>query len=202
MNKNIADYTDRFRLHLVLACDIIMLSAVCMALCYALFVGLTYFLIWLGLNAITMIVFRHWLYYSLQIPWLSSHFNRALKRFADIILSTAYILTLLPLIFVVQALVTKRKSGGPVLSFRQMRIGEGKPFIAMLFCNKSVWDIRFLNYSPIAFNILVGTLSIWDLSMLQECKENEASPGEATNDLSEEDNHTGIPGSDRSLVEN
>lgn len=169
MNKEIADNIDKFRLHLVLACDLIMLSTTCVALCYVLFVGMAYYAIWLITNAIGVVVFRHWLYNSLQIPWLLSPFNRALKRFADIVLSFMFILTFLPLFLLVQIFMTKsKKEGGSVLSCRKMVIGESKPILVVSFTQKSPWDIRFVNYSPIALNIFIGTLSIWDLPLIRE----------------------------------
>lgn len=171
MNKEIADNIDKFRLHLVLACDFIMLSTTCVALCYVLFAGWAYYAIWMVTNALAVIVFRHWLYNSLQIPWLLSPFNRALKRFLDIVLSFMFILTVLPLFLLVQTFTTKRKEGGAVLSCRNMAIGEGKQIRVVSFCQKSPWEIRYINYSPIVLNIFIGTLSIWDLPLLRECED-------------------------------
>lgn len=175
---------DNFRWHVVLACDLIMLSSVCLSLFYVLYVELSYLTGWLVFNAVSIVIFKHWLCDSLQIPWLLSPFNRAIKRLGDIVASILFLLTLFPLLFLAQTLVTKKRYTGPVLSVRKVRIGEGTPFLAVLFNQKFVWDIAYFRYSPIAFSILLGTVSIWDLALLHECPEDVDDKPEALSDFS------------------
>lgn len=171
MDNYTKDSRGKFQWHVVLACDLIMVSSACLSLFYAFYVGLSYLTGWIIFNAVSIIIFKHWLCYSLQIPWLLSPFNRAIKRLGDVIASISFLLTLFPLLFLVQTLATKKRHVGPVLSVRKVRIGEAPPFLAVLFNHKFVCGIGYLEYSPIAFNILLGSLSIWDLALLHECPE-------------------------------
>lgn len=169
----------KFLMYLISASDIIMLNACFVVLYYGLYIQTDFLFVLLAVNCLAIIGLRQWLSYSLQIPWLYSPFNRAIKRGGDIIASTLFILTGLPILYIVQAIYTKKKHGGSIVKVCHISMENGKSFNAIAFKENAMCCKFRLDLMPIAFNIIYGQLSIWDLKNIKEVTiqtEKEASP--------------------------
>lgn len=169
MNNCRTNQSTNIQKTIVLACDFIMLSTCCFALYYAFYVNRDLLLIWLIINVLSTITFRTWLYHTLQIPWLLSPLNRGVKRLFDIVSCVLFLCTLFPLIYLIQAIITKKVYGGEVLSFYTISIKNKEAFNVLAFKQNSYISSFYLNLSPIALHILIGKLSLWDLKTIQQC---------------------------------
>lgn len=76
--------------------------------------------------------------FKLREEPLSNPLNSALKRFADIVISFLFLVTLFPVIFIFVAIGTSLSSPGPIF-FKQKRTGyKGKPFVMYKFRSMKV----------------------------------------------------------------
>ncbi len=150
-------------------CDLIILNTCCLTVLLAWFEEPDWLWGLSLLNCIAVIALRHWLMKSLQIPWLVSILNRALRRTAGIGVSLLFLLTLFPLIIVVQALIAKcsrKHEWGGLFSIAEVQTADGKHLPALVFSNCAIGDCSFLNMTPLALMLLTGTISLDDLPYL------------------------------------
>lgn len=124
------------------------------------------------LNNIALIILRQWISDILQIHWLLSPLNRMLKRLTDILLSLLFLSTIFPLTFIIQAVTTKRNSNGSILTFRKMSIGQKKNISGIVFRKPIFPNNNYIERLPLALNILIGSVSFWDLPILEYIADN------------------------------
>lgn len=174
MDRNGAEFQKR----LIWSIDIIMLNACGVAIYYALAIDTDYISALLAINGIAIIAFRQWICYSLQIHWLLSPLNRFLKRLADIVLATLFLLTLFPIMIILHAVVTKANHRGPIFCFRKFTTGQNRFFTAIAFNANPFRGNKILEMTPLAFNIFIGSISIWDLGIVQEVPTDNHNPSQ------------------------
>lgn len=169
MKNSVQENIDnKFKIYLISACDIIMLNACLVSLYYGLCINQDFLLALLIFNAISILALRYYLSNALQIPWLYSPFNRALKRTTDICLSILFLLTIFPLVYVFQAICTKKFHSGPILESCHIKGSNEQVFTAIKFRNNSFCDKTYLRLSPIVFNVILGHFSLWEIKHIQE----------------------------------
>lgn len=189
----------KFQMYLISAFDIIMLNACFVVSYYGLYIQTDFLFVLLAINCLAIIGLRQWLSYSLQIPWLYSPFNRAIKRGGDIIVSTLFIFTVLPIIYIVQAICTKKKLGGSVVRICHISLENSKSFKAIAFKENAICEKFRLDLAPIAFNIIYGHLSLWDLNAIKEITIQTEKEASSFSDFSTEsmtstaETHTTLP---------
>ena len=196
----------KFLMYLISAFDIIMLNACFVVLYYGICIQTDIIFVSLVFNSLTIIGLREWLTHSLQIPWLYSPFNRTIKRGADIFISILFILTGLPIIYIAKAIYTKkRKHSGSVVKVCNVSLENGKNFNVIAFNDNAVYEKLCLNLAPIAFNIIYGQLSIWDLKSIKEItfqpEEDTSLLFDPTTESAEIRSETGIQAQDDSIQE-
>lgn len=135
------------------------------------------------------VTLRAYLFKILQIHWLASPLNRAIKRLIDIASAITFLASIFPIILfvhIIYNLATKKKHETPIFTVRKILVTEEKEALAVFF-SQHLWDKHtFLNKTPWAFNIFVGTFSLWDLKNITEIEESiESVPNEGSNDLDE-----------------
>jgi hypothetical protein len=148
-------------------------------------------------NFAIAVTLRAYLFRILQIHWLASPLNRAIKRLIDIASAITFLASIFPIILfvhIIYNLATKKKHETPIFTVRKILVTEEKEALAVFF-SQHLWDKHtFLNKTPWAFNIFVGTFSLWDLKNITEIEENniteikesiESVPDEGPNDLDE-----------------
>ncbi len=158
-----------FHKRLTWVCDVIVLNACCLTVLLAWFVGRDWIWGLSLLNCIAVIALRHWLMKSLQIPWLTSILNRVLKRLVDMAVSVLFLLTVFPVIIVVQAIVIKsgKRSARALFSRADVRLNDEEHFSALVFSNYSPEGAgNIMGMTPLVLNLLVGTISLTDISSL------------------------------------
>ena len=180
MNDRTSNYTintySRERLFIAL-CDIAILIACCTLLAYIYQKEAGWFTALLAIEAIIIVVIRHIGMVFLNKSWLDSFLNRALKKTADLLLSSLFLLTAFPVIYLMSAVYIRCRKGfahGPILRFKRMRTNAGS-FSALLF-NESgtIIDRPLINRIPVFFNVIIGDLSLCDFMTLQEDTPEEA----------------------------
>lgn len=135
------------------------------------------------------VTLRAYLFKILQIHWLASPLNRAIKRLIDIASAITFLASIFPIILfvhIIYNLAAKKKHETPIFTVRKILVTEEKEALAVFF-SQHLWDKHtFLNKTPWAFNIFVGTFSLWDLKNITEIEESiESVPNEGSNDLDE-----------------
>lgn len=135
------------------------------------------------------VTLRAYLFKILQIHWLASPLNRAIKRLIDIASAITFLASIFPIILfvhIIYNLATKKKHETPIFTVRKVLVTEEKEALAVFF-SQHLWDKHtFLNKTPWAFNIFVGTFSLWDLKNITEIEESiESVPDEGPNELDE-----------------
>lgn len=135
------------------------------------------------------VTLRAYLFKILQIHWLASPLNRAIKRLIDIASAITFLASIFPIILfvhIIYNLATKKKHETPIFTVRKILVTEEKEALAVFF-SQHLWDKHtFLNKTPWAFNIFVGTFSLWDLKNITEIEESiESVPDEGPNELDE-----------------
>lgn len=169
MKNSVQENIDnKFKIYLISACDIIMLNACLVSLYYGLCINQDLLLVLLIFNAISIVALRYYLSNALQIPWLYSPFNRALKRTTDICMSILFLLTIFPLIYVFQTICTKKCHGGPILESCRIKGSNDKVFTAIKFRKNSFCDKTYLRLTPIVYNVILGHFSSWEIKHIQE----------------------------------
>mgnify|MGYP006991639736 CR=1 FL=1 len=107
--------------------------------------------------------------HCLDIHWLESILNKALKRLTDIAVALLFIITLLPILIVICTIILKRQKTGPVLTFCEIcPNADKKNFEGLVFNDSEQLKKYNLRYAPLAFNLLVGQISLWDLKEFTE----------------------------------
>lgn len=86
---------------------------------------------------------------------------RATKRFTDIAFSLILLLTLFPLIYVIMAIVVKRRSPGPAIKKEPMVRADGRRFGLFVFRMPQGEDKSIIARSPGLLNMLMGHLSLF-----------------------------------------
>lgn len=140
-------------------------------------------------NFAIAVTLRAYLFKILQIHWLASPLNRAIKRLIDIASAITFLASIFPIILfvhIIYNLATKKKHETPIFTVRKILVTEEKEALAVFF-SQHLWDKHtFLNKTPWAFNIFVGTFSLWDLKNITEIEESiESVPDEGPNELDE-----------------
>lgn len=140
-------------------------------------------------NFAIAVTLRAYLFEILQIHWLASPLNRAIKRLIDIASAITFLASIFPIILfvhIIYNLATKKKHETPIFTVRKILVTEEKEALAVFF-SQHLWDKHtFLNKTPWAFNIFVGTFSLWDLKNITEIEESiESVPDEGPNELDE-----------------
>lgn len=110
---------------------------------------------------------------SLQNEPLSHWWNRMLKRFFDLLLSAIFLLIFFPFIYIVAAVIIKRKSAGPVFSIFKEIGSKGKRFERMTFRTadlpaESVLNKNYVKSLPQFLNVFTGSMSVVGLQLLRE----------------------------------
>ena len=86
---------------------------------------------------------------------------RATKRLTDIAFSLILLLTLFPLIYVIMAIVVKRRSPGPAIKIEPMVRADGRRFGLFVFRMPPGEDKSIIARSPGLLNMLMGHLSLF-----------------------------------------
>lgn len=168
MNKEQASpYATRSHKHLIYACDVMLVNACIAAVAYCMAWHADWIWGLLLFNAAAIIVLRQWISSVLKIHWLESPLNRLLKRLADILLSLTFLLTVFPVMIVVQAVVTKTSRQGrgkSVFEIVRVQVPERRAFHTVAFTLRCPWGSALVEKAPLAFSILAGRLSLWNIS--------------------------------------
>ena len=108
---------------------------------------------------------------------LSHWWNRLVKRLFDLLVSGVFLFTLFPLIYVIAAVIIKRRSAGPVFSLDREKTGKGKSFNRFNFRTTDLSESSFLQKSsvkmmPQFLTVFMGNISIVPgLVKCQFCKD-------------------------------
>lgn len=162
------EYVHMFHKRLIWACDLIILNACCLAVMQVWLVGINWLLGLSLLNCIAIVALRQFLMSVLEIPGLVSLLNRVLKRTADILTSLIFLLTVFPVIIVIQAIIIKsnKQYGGPLFTAKDVWIGDTGSFTAIVFSNCPCNNGPCLGMTPLALRLLTGKISLTDISSL------------------------------------
>ena len=108
---------------------------------------------------------------------LSHWWNRLVKRLFDLLVSGLFLFFLFPFIYIVAAVIIKRKSAGPVFSLTKERNRKGKTFSRFDFRTDALPESSFLHKSsvkrmPQLLNVFMGNMSVVPgLVKCQFCKD-------------------------------
>lgn len=108
---------------------------------------------------------------------LSHWWNRLIKRLFDLLVSGAFLFFLFPFIYIVAAVIIKRKSPGPVFSLTKERNMKGKTFSRLDFRTDALPETLFLQKSsvkkmPQLLNVFLGDMPVVPgLVKCQFCKD-------------------------------
>ena len=102
-------------------------------------------------------------YYSLRamLGVLGRFLLRVFKRLVDILFSLALLLTLFPVVYVLTAIVVKRRSPGPAIVILPAQKADGRRFGLYVFRMFGDEERSLIARSPQLFNILLGHLSLF-----------------------------------------
>lgn len=157
-------------MYLILIFDLVILNACCITLTYAFLCEVDWLWGLLLVNNVGLVGLRHYVFRLLEIDWLKSPLNRSLKRSVDVLCSLIFLLTLFPIILFVYTLyhfLGKKYRDRPVIAFDTIGIGDGREFHTLVLVPKMHAEKDMFACTPIAFNILVGNISLWDLNMIR-----------------------------------
>ena len=107
---------------------------------------------------------------------LSHWWNRLVKRLFDLLVSGTFLFLVFPFIYIIAAVIIKRKSPGPVFSFAKEINRKGKIFDRLAFRTEDLPASSFfqkpgIKKLPQLLNVLKGTISIVpDMVKCQQCK--------------------------------
>lgn len=168
MDSNTNDIKPIYK-HLISVFDISILNSVCIFIAYLFLHEINWLCGLLAVNFLLIVALRQWFMHCLEIHWLESILNKALKRLTDIAVALLFIITLLPILIVICTIILKRQKTGPVLTFCEICPNADKKNFEGLVFNDSEQLKKFnLRYAPLAFNLLVGQISLWDLKEFTE----------------------------------
>ena len=96
---------------------------------------------------------------------LSHWWNRLAKRLFDLLVSGIFLLFIFPFIYIIAAVIIKRKSAGPVFSFAKEKNGKGKYIDSMSFRTtdlpaSSILQKPAVKKMPQFLNVFTGNISI------------------------------------------
>lgn len=160
--------TPIFQKQLTWACDLIILNAFCLTILQVRIVGENWLLGLSLINCIAMIALRQWLMHSLQISGMVSPLNRGIKRAADILISITFLITVFPVIIVIQTFIIKgnKQTRGPLFAVKEVCVGNERCFTALVFSNCKSNDGINLRMTPLAIRLLTGMISLSDIPLL------------------------------------
>lgn len=157
--------------------DLIILNATALTVAYSCSTNIDWLLGFIILNNLAVIALRQWIMHILHIHWLDSLLNRALKRLADIALSLIVLVSIFPITFVFYCVLIKRRHNGAVIVPCKMQ-ANSKHFSTLKF-NIQYDSTNLFHKAPLALSILIGSISFWDITSVQESRVNEEDPSEA-----------------------
>lgn len=108
---------------------------------------------------------------------LSHWWNRLVKRLFDLLASGVFLFFLFPFVYIVSAVIIKRKSAGPVFSLTREKDGNGKSFNRFDFRTTDLPESSFLQKPsvkrmPQLLNVFMGDMSVVPgLVRCQFCKD-------------------------------
>ena len=168
MDSNTNDIKPIYK-HLISVFDISILNSVCIFIAYLFLHEINWLCGLLVVNFLLIVALRQWFMHCLDIHWLESILNKALKRLTDIAVALLFIITLLPILIVICTIILKRQKTGPVLTFCEIYPNaDKKNFEGLVFNDSEQLKKYNLRYAPLAFNLLVGQISLWDLKEFTE----------------------------------
>lgn len=168
MDSNTNDIKPIYK-HLISVFDISILNSVCIFIAYLFLHEINWLCGLLAVNFLLIVALRQWFMHCLDIHWLESILNKALKRLTDIAVALLFIITLLPILIVICTIILKRQKTGPVLTFCEIcPNADKKNFEGLVFNDSEQLKKYNLRYAPLAFNLLVGQISLWDLKEFTE----------------------------------
>ena len=168
MDSNTNDIKPIYK-HLISVFDISILNSVCIFIAYLFLHEINWLCGLLAVNFLFIVALRQWFMHCLDIHWLESILNKALKRLTDIAVALLFIITLLPILIVICTIILKRQKTGPVLTFCEISPNaDKKNFEGLVFNDSEQLKKYNLRYAPLAFNLLVGQISLWDLKEFTE----------------------------------
>ena len=96
---------------------------------------------------------------------LSHWWNRLAKRLFDLLVSGIFLLFIFPFIYIIAAVIIKRKSAGPVFSFAKEKNGKGKYIDSLSFRTTdlpaaSILQKPAVKKMPQFLNVFTGNISI------------------------------------------
>ena len=96
---------------------------------------------------------------------LSHWWNRLAKRLFDLLVSGIFLLFIFPFIYIIAAVIIKRKSAGPVFSFAKEKNGKGKYIDSLSFRTtdlpaSSILQKPAVKKMPQFLNVFTGNISI------------------------------------------
>ena len=96
---------------------------------------------------------------------LSHWWNKLVKRLFDLLVSGIFLFFIFPFIYIVAAIIIKRKSPGPVFSIVKEKNGRGKPFDKLTFRTEDLPESSFLRKPalknmPQLLNVFGGNMSV------------------------------------------
>lgn len=159
-----------FHKRLTWACDLVILNACCLVVLQAWLIGTNWLCGVALLNFVAVVALRQWLMSALQIPGMTSPLNRSLKRAADLVAALLFLLTVFPVIIVVQAIVIKSSKHlrGPLFAQNEIWVREEWSFRALTFsnCPRPLHGGLHIGTTPLALRLLTGKISLEDISAL------------------------------------
>lgn len=157
-------------MYLIYFLDIIILNACCITIAYSFLQEMDWLWGMLAFNNVAVIALRQWIYRIMGTNWLASPLNRTLKRLADIVCSLFFLLTAFPVILIVHLIYhhcSKEYRSDATLGFHDVQTTDGLIFSAAVIKPQIIKGSTVLNHTPIVFNILAGTISMWDIPSLE-----------------------------------
>ena len=196
MNSHTHDFKPIYK-HLISVFDITILNSFCIFIAYLFLHEINWLWGLLAINFILIVALRQWFMHCLEIHWLESILNKVLKRITDIVVALLFIFTLLPILIIIGTIILKRQKTGPVLTFREICPNvDKKNFEGLVFNDCEQLEKFNLRYAPMAFNLLLGQISLWDLKAFTEIipeTEEQESIFEGSEDESQDENAISTP---------
>lgn len=104
--------------------------------------------------------------------------GRVAMRLTDIVVSLSLLLTLFPLLYVVVAIVVKRRSPGPAIVLEPAQLASGRRCVLFTFRMQEEGGRPLIALAPRLINILLGQLSLFGKAPVLLPVSLEAQPDE------------------------